>query len=123
MIFRPAQNKNLGKEGERAAAEYLRRKGYRVIEENYRTRRGEIDIICEQTGSIIFVEVKTRKSLSFGHPEEAVDSRKRKKMAEIALDYLTEKNLNGKVDCRFDVVAITLKDSKIVSHIMDAFRP
>lgn len=123
MMFRPARNKNLGKEGEAVAAEYLRRKGYRVIEENYRTRRGEIDLICEQKGSIIFVEVKTRKSLYFGHPEEAVDSRKRKKVVEIALNYLAEKNLNGKVDCRFDVVAITLKDSRIVSHIVDAFRP
>ncbi len=123
MIFRPAQNKNLGKEGERIAVEYLRKKGYRVIEENYRTRRGEIDIICEQRGSVIFVEVKTRKSMSFGRPEEAVDSRKRKKMAEIALDYLTEKHLNGRVDCRFDVVAITEKSPRIVNHIVDAFRP
>lgn len=123
MIFRHAQNKNLGKEGERIAVEYLRKKGYRVIEENYRTRRGEIDIICEQRGSVIFVEVKTRKSMSFGRPEEAVDSRKRKKMAEIALDYLTEKHLNGRVDCRFDVVAITEKSPRIVNHIVDAFRP
>ena len=123
MIFRHAQNKNLGKEGERIAVEYLRKKGYRVIEKNYRTRRGEIDIICEQRGSVIFVEVKTRKSMSFGRPEEAVDSRKRKKMAEIALDYLTEKHLNGRVDCRFDVVAITEKSPRIVNHIVDAFRP
>ena len=123
MIFRHAQNKNLGKEGERIAVEYLRKKGYRVIEENYRTRRGEIDIICEQRGSVIFVEVKTRKSMSFGRPEEAVDSRKRKKMAEIALDYLTKKHLNGRVDCRFDVVAITEKSPRIVNHIVDAFRP
>lgn len=123
MIFRPSQNKNLGRDGERLAVDYLKRKGYRIIEENYRTRRGEIDIICEQRGSIVFVEVKTRKSLSFGRPEEAVDSRKRKKMAEIAVNFLNERNLNGKVDCRFDVVAITLKDSRIVSHIKDAFRP
>lgn len=123
MIFRPAQNRDLGKEGERLAAEYLKKKGYRIIQENYRTRKGEIDIVCEHRGSMVFVEVKTRRSLSFGHPEEAVDSRKQKRIAEIAMNYLTEKNLNGKVDCRFDVVAITEKNPRTVSHIVDAFRP
>lgn len=104
------------------AIEFLKRRGYRIVERNYRTRRGEIDVVCEHRGCIVFVEVKTRKGLGFGRPEEAVDLRKQKKMAEIAVFYLTEKSLYGKVDCRFDVVAILEDNPRSVRHIVDAFR-
>jgi len=122
MIFRRSDNKNLGKQGEGVAVEFLKKQGYRVVERNYRTRKGEIDVVCEHSGCIIFVEVKTRRSLAFGHPEEAVDERKQRRMAQIAVDYLTENSLWGKVDCRFDVVAIFEDNPRSLKHIVDAFR-
>ena len=122
MIFRRSEHRDLGEEGERLAAQFLRRRGYRVLERNYRTRNGEIDIICEYRGSIVFVEVKTRTNLAFGQPEEAVDARKQKKMVEMARSYLSQKSLSGKIDCRFDVVAILDGTRRSVKHIEDAFR-
>jgi putative endonuclease len=123
VIFRHARNKTLGKEGENLAAEFLKKNGYRILERNYRTRRGEIDIVCEHKGFIVFVEVKTRKSLAFGGPEEAVDRRKRNKIFEVATHYLMEKSLLGKADCRFDVVTILKNGSRSMNHTVDAFGP
>jgi len=116
-------NKDLGRKGERLALDFLRKKGYRIIETNYRTRRGEIDIVCEHGGCIVFVEVKTRRSLSFGNPEEAVNERKRRKMLDTASRYLLERSRIDKVDCRFDVIAIVEGKRQTITHIQDAFRP
>ncbi|MCH7760949.1 YraN family protein [candidate division TA06 bacterium] len=112
-------NKVVGKEGEEKAAHYLGKKGYQILEKNYRWGRGEIDIICKERNRIIFVEVKTRKNLNFGDPVEAVDRRKQRQIVKIAERYLVEKRLYDKIDCRFDV--ITLIENKI-EHIEDAFR-
>jgi putative endonuclease len=114
---------DLGRKGERLATDFLRKKGYRVVEKNYRTRRGEIDIVCEHKGCVVFVEVKTRRSLSFGSPEEAVDKRKRSKMLDTAARYLIERFKTDKVDCRFDVVTILEGRATRIAHIEDAFRP
>lgn len=111
--------KVLGREGEEAAAHYLEKKGYKILERNYRWRRGEIDIICKKKSLIIFVEVKTRRSLLFGDPLEAVDRRKQRQILKVAEKYLVTKKLYGKLDCRFDV--ITFKNNEI-EHIEDAFR-
>ena len=117
------RNKELGKRGEQLAVDYLRRRGYRVVETNYRTRRGEIDIICEHRGCIVFVEVKTRRSMAFGRPEEAVNDRKRRKMLLTASRYLSERPRPDGVDCRFDVITV-MEDGKLtLEHIQDAFRP
>ena len=100
---------NLAREGEALAEQYLRKKGYHVLERNYRVPRGEIDLIADHRGVICFVEVKTRKSLKQGAPEEAISHKKQRKVAEVALQYLKKKKLL-KRKARFDVVAIT-KDS------------
>jgi len=84
---------NIGRIGEEAASKYLEAKGYRIRERNYRTYLGEIDIISEHKGNIIFVEVKTRSSNKFGYAEEAVNSIKQKKIIKNALGYLNRYRL------------------------------
>ena len=111
--------RSLGKKGEEDAAQHLKKEGYKILEMNYRWGKGEIDIICQKKKLIIFVEVKTRESLRFGDPVEAVDRRKQKQILKIAERYLVLEKLYGKIDCRFDV--ITIKNQKI-EHIEDAFR-
>ena len=109
-----------GKKGEEEALHYLQKKGYEILEQNYRWGRGEIDIICRKKNRIIFVEVKTRLSFRYGDPVEAVDRRKQKQIIRIAERYLVEKRLYGKADCRFDVITLA---REALTHIEDAFRP
>jgi putative endonuclease len=95
----------LGSRGEELAAAFLERQGYRIVERNYRKRYGEIDIIAEDGGEIVFVEVKTRKSDRFGSPFEAVDARKQRKISRVATAYLENRNIRNRA-ARFDVVAV-----------------
>jgi putative endonuclease len=94
-----------GKGGERLAVRALKRAGYRVLATNWRARGGELDIVAEQGGTIVFVEVKTRSSDSFAPPELAVNSSKRRKIARAAWRFL-ERNAATDRDCRFDIVSI-----------------
>lgn len=97
--------KALGALGEKWARDYLKKKGYRVRETNYRCREGEIDIIAEHKEYLVFVEVRTRTGSEFGTPEESVTLAKRGKLVSLALTYLqTHRNLPH--FWRFDVVAI-----------------
>jgi putative endonuclease len=123
MTPRGPENRDLGRRGERLAVDFLKKKGYRIVETNYRTRRGEIDIVCEQGDCLVLVEVKTRRSLAFGQPEEAVDRRKRKKMLDTAARYLALNPSSRRADCRFDVIAIFGNTRRTLRHIEDAFRP
>ena len=100
-------NKLKGSLGESAAAEYLRKKRYRIVGMNYACRYGEIDLIAETREHIVFVEVKTRSSESTGLPEEAVTREKRRRYEEIALAYLRSSTL-GSMYVRFDVASVTL---------------
>ena len=114
---------NLGKFGEDLASKYLEEKGYKIKERNYRTFLGEIDIISEYEGKIIFVEVKTRRSDKFGYPEEAVNFNKQQKIIKNALCYLAKYNLWGK-NYGFDVILVSIsspKDVKNIKHIRNAF--
>lgn len=109
-----------GNEGEQLAADFLAQMGFEIVERNYRYKRSEIDIIARIDNWLIFVEVKTRSSSDFGHPEEFVDSRKRKKILEGADHYLQETNWQGNV--RYDIVSINLTSGRPkVVHIEDAF--
>lgn len=110
-----------GKEGEDVAANYLIQKGYEIIERNYRHQRSEIDLIVRHQSFLVFVEVKTRSTHAFGHPEEAVDYRKVAKILEGAEHYIFDRDWRGPV--RYDIVAITWKDGDEpeVMHIEDAF--
>lgn len=112
----------LGKTGEVLALKYLRSHNYKIIEQNYKTRSGEIDIIAKNKDVLAFIEVKTRKSLDYGLPQESVDTCKQRQISRVAIEYLAKKNIYD-VDCRFDIVAITwLKNQKPqIELIKDAF--
>ncbi len=95
----------LGRAGEDAAARFLSSLGYRILARRYRVRAGEIDLVAEEGGTLVFVEVKTRSSLRWGSPGEAVDLRKRRRMARAAALYLSRVGAAER-PCRFDIVEI-----------------
>jgi putative endonuclease len=113
----------LGVAGERIARIFLRFKGFRILETNYKSKYGEIDIIAREKNTITFVEVKTRKSEGFGEPEEAVNLRKRRKLILCARYYIRRKRLEG-YNFRFDIVSIKYlgRFRKKIKLIRDAFR-
>jgi putative endonuclease len=100
-----------GKAGEKIAASFLKKSGYCIIETNFRCVLGEIDIVAKENGELVFVEVKTRKSEELGYPEQSVGIKKQKKISLLALYYLQKRKLK-EASVRFDVVAITMSDSK-----------
>ena len=97
--------KETGDEGEDLAADLLSKKGYEIIERNYRFGKGEIDIIAKdpETGYMVFVEVKLKKNLEFGEPEYSITKRKISQIKRMAASYLYDKGIS-EIDCRFDVV-------------------
>jgi putative endonuclease len=101
------RGKRTGKTGEDAAAAYLADAGFRIIERNYRCSFGEIDIVAEDGDTLVFVEVKSRRSEAYGDPLLAVDCRKQKKISRLSLQYLAAKHLHHR-PVRFDVVAVML---------------
>ena len=119
-----SQSKEVARIGERLAAQYLKDRSYQILEHNYRLRTGEIDLIAKEGERIVFVEVKTRRTLKFGVPQAAVTPAKQKQISKIALSYLQTHNMLD-VPCRFDVVAIFLSSSKStppkLDHIQNAF--
>ncbi|NOZ25547.1 MAG: YraN family protein [Nitrospirae bacterium] len=113
--------KQTGKEGESLALGYLKKKGYRIIATNYRTPMGEIDIVAKDGDTIVFVEVKTRRSLSHGHPLEAVTMRKQQRLRRLALYYLKANRMSD-VHGRFDVIGVYMRDGACrIQHVVDAF--
>lgn len=99
--------KELGARGEDIAVRYLKRRGYRILERNYRVRLGEIDIIAEHGADLVFIEVKTRSDTLFGSPFESVSLAKQRQLAKVALEYLTRENRHDR-PARFDVVGIRI---------------
>ena len=113
--------KRLGQEGEDLAAGFLRNKGYKLVERNYRCKTGEVDLIVLDRKVVVFVEVKTRSDHSFGTPFEAVEGRKQRKMIQAAQYFLHEHKLDQR-DARFDVVGVSWRgDQPVVEHIVNAF--
>ncbi len=114
-----------GIEGEDLAVSALEKSRYKIVERNYRTRAGEIDIVAREGECLVFVEVRTRASIEYGWPQETVIARKQKKLCRAARWYL-QKNRIEDVPCRFDVVAIVMNealDEPQVEVIKNAFRP
>lgn len=99
--------KNIATIGEKFAAEHLKTLGYQILAKNYRYKRGEIDLIAKQDDRIVFVEVKTRRSLKYGLPQYAVTMPKQRQISKIALAFLQAQDLLD-TPCRFDVIAIHL---------------
>jgi putative endonuclease len=96
-----------GKKGEDIAVAYLKRKGYQLLDRNYRCLFGEVDIVAKEGDMIVFIEVKSRRSEQFGDPQMAVGIQKQKKLSRIAMKYLEEKSLYP-CNARFDVVAVKM---------------
>lgn len=111
-------NKQTGGIGEAIAVNFLKDKDYKIVETNFSSKTGEIDIIAQDKDTLVFVEVKMRTSDMFGLPQEAITRNKLAHMQRTALSYLKFKGLMDKVDIRFDCVAIlgTKQDHKI-DHI------
>jgi len=96
----------LGRRGEQAAARYLRRKGYRILAQGDRARPGELDLVALDGRTVVFVEVKTRQTGESGHPAEAVDAQKQRRLTRLAVTWLKRRRLLDN-PARFDVVAVT----------------
>ena len=115
------QKQKLGEKGEAIAARHLKKKGYRIIEKNYRTKLGEIDIIAKDKDTLVFVEVKSRRSWQFGNPKAAVTPQKQRKISMVALHYLKTTHRSN-VSARFDVAAVTItRDKPQIEIIKNAF--
>lgn len=97
-------NRNVGFLGEDLAADALEKKGYKILKRNFQNRFGEIDIIARDRSILVFVEVKTKKGVDFGMPEEMINASKLRRVQKMAEVYMNGKNL----PCRIDVLAITL---------------
>ena len=111
----------LGKEGERIAELFLKKKGYKLVARNYRCAAGELDLIVLDQRVIVFVEVKTRTGIGYGTPLEAVEVRKQQKMIYAAQFFLNAKKLSQR-EARFDVVGISWPGAQLlVEHIENAF--
>ena len=113
--------RELGDKGEDLAAAALKKQGYKIIERNYVTSLGEIDLIAKHKGVLVFIEVKTRKSEKFGAPSEAVHPAKQAKVRRLA-DYYLKQNRLGEMPVRFDVVSIIVEQlGHRLEIIQDAF--
>jgi putative endonuclease len=118
-----AQHLELGRAGEALAKTHLENSGYEILDENWTYGKAEIDLIAYKNKVIIFAEVKTRTGTGFGQPEDFVDARKQKLLADAADEYIYLMNHQG--DVRFDIIAILFDKNKnyILNHIEDAFWP
>jgi putative endonuclease len=115
------EKKELGKKGEDMALRFLKKRGYRIIEQNYVCKMGEMDLIAKENDTLVFIEVKTRTSMDFGPPQLAVTSWKQRQLSKVALYFLKEKEIED-VKARFDVVAILLSpEGEEIELIKDAF--
>lgn len=114
-------NRRSGDRGEEIALRYLGRRGYRLVERNYRTRYGEVDLILRQGSALVFVEVKLRRGTGFGEPVEAVTVRKQQRIRRLAEHYLAEKEPDFE-EVRFDVVGVLAGTGEPeVRHVPHAF--
>ena len=108
----------LGIKGERLAENYLRSNGYEILERNFRYSRAEIDIIARKDGTIVFCEVKTRKSDTFGLGEDAVDSKKQNQIRKAAEGYVSVKEFED-YEFRFDVIVVDLSTASVRIRIIE----
>lgn len=111
--------RKIGTDYELVAAEYLKKKGYTILERNYRNPHGEIDIIARDGDTIVFCEIKYRAGKRYGDPLEAVDARKQRRISKVALYYTAGSKAPQNVFYRFDVIGIH-GDGRI-EHIENAF--
>lgn len=110
--------RQIGKEQEKRAEQWLEENGYVILQRNFYCRYGEIDLIAWKESYLVFIEVKYRSNEKKGLPEESVNAKKRKQLEKVAMFYLMKSGLSEDTPCRFDVVAILENKIKIIE---DAF--
>ena len=112
----------LGRQGEDMAVAFLKEKGWQILDRNWKLGDLEMDIVAKQADELVFVEVKTRTSLNWGNPEDAVDELRKRRMTAAANAYIKYHRLDNPF--RFDIIAIVLNpDEQKIDHIEDAFSP
>lgn len=118
-----ASHNELGRQGEQLALQFLIGKGYEILDKNWTHAKFEVDIIAYMNGVIVFAEVKTRSSISFGMPEDFVDEAKQKQLQKAAQAYIEIMEHEGEI--RFDIIAVLAKkdDNFEITHLEDAFWP
>lgn len=111
-----------GQEGEAEAERYLRRKGYRIVARNLRSSLGELDLVADDRGVLVFVEVKSRRTAQFGGAIHAVHRQKQQKLIRLAAQFLAQRHWMDRT-CRFDVVLLEATETAAlqVEHIQNAF--
>jgi putative endonuclease len=112
-------NRQIGAMGEDIAKNYLIENEFTILEQNYRNKIGEIDLIAKKNNEIVFVEVKSRNNLNYGYPSEAVNMKKQFKILNTSKVYISSNKLNNS-RLRYDVIEVYLKDNNI-NHIENAF--
>ncbi len=112
------QNRSRGMDWERQAAEFLENKGYQILHRNFCSRYGEIDLVARQGRYLVFLEVKYRKDEKGGHPLEAVDRRKQRRICKTAVYYCLRYGYGEDTPCRFDVIGILGTE---IMHLEHAF--
>jgi len=118
-----ARHNETGKQGEAIARRYLEEQGCRILEENWRYRRAEVDLIAMEGPILLFVEVKTRSSTAFGEPEDFVTRQKEDLLAAAAHAYIDQ--IDHEEEIRFDIIAVLYQEGQDcqVKHLKDAFFP
>jgi putative endonuclease len=121
----PQTRAETGRMGERVAADFLKEKGYRILERNFTVRRGEIDIVAFNDGGLVFVEVRSRRHTGLRDPAESVDRRKQKRVIKAAQCYIARRRVRSDTVCpRFDVISVRFDPSggaPTIAHIRNAF--
>jgi putative endonuclease len=113
--------KTLGERGEKLAATWLQHRGFRIVESNYRSRLGEIDLVCRDGRELVFVEVKTKSSAAFSDPVQSVTNTKQHKVRRLAEEYMISRRLEDS-EVRFDVLGVTVdSEPPAFEHIKGAF--
>ena len=120
----PKEKDVLGRAGEKAAADFLSKKGYKILQQNYLLPDGEIDIVAQDGQTLVMVEVKTRKSNNFGKPYEAVTEAKQRRMIKLARQFMFRFRVL-RLPVRFDIVSITgtTPEDFEIEHFAEAFNP
>jgi putative endonuclease len=107
-----------GATAEDLAAEHLATRGFRILERNFTVKGGEIDLVCDDAGTLVFVEVRSRKGSRYGAPAETISATKRRRIILAARLYLLMRNIEDRA-CRFDVIAV---EGGEITHLTDAFQ-
>ena len=115
-----AKHNDLGQKGEALSVDYLIKKGYQVLETNWRFQKAEIDIIARLKNTLVVIEVKTRSSNYFGNPEDFISTQKKQLLVKAANEFITTNALD--IEVRFDILAVTISQNSLkINHIEDAF--